>query len=48
MEYVYSDLGQLSYEMDNEKVYVKDVYDTSDKSITLDIPDQKTVIMYLS
>lgn len=32
--------------MDNEKVYVKDVYDTSDKSITLDIPDQKTVIMY--
>ena len=24
------------------------IYDTSDKSITLDIPDQKTVIIYLS
>lgn len=47
LEYVYSDSGTLYYEVDNEKIYIQNIYNTDNEKITLDIPNNETVIMYI-
>ncbi len=47
-QYVYSSYGNLYYENNNDKIYVKTIYDTNNEVINLDIPNEKTVIMYCS
>lgn len=45
-EYVYSDLGTLYYEKNNEKIYIEKMYNTDGEILELSIPDKKTIIMY--
>lgn len=45
-QYVYSDAGILSYEIDDEKIYIEKMYNTNGETLELDIPDKKTIIMY--
>ena len=45
-EYVYSDLGNLYYEKDGEKIYIEQIYNTDGEELELNIPDKKTIIMY--
>lgn len=45
-EYVYSDLGILSYEKNNEKIYIEKIYNTDGEILELNVPDKKTIIMY--
>lgn len=45
-EYIYSDLGVLSYEKNNEKIYIEEIYNTDGEIIELNVPDKKTIIMY--
>lgn len=47
-QYVYSSYGNLYYENNNDKTYVETIYDTNNEVIDLDIPNEKTVIMYCS
>lgn len=47
LEYVYSELGTLYYEVDNERVYIQNIYNTNNEKITLNIPNSETVIMYI-
>lgn len=47
-QYVYSSYGNLYYENNNDKTYVETIYDTNNEVIELDIPNEKTVIMYCS
>lgn len=47
-QYAYSNYGDLYYEMNNTKVYIEKIYDTSGEIIELEVPNQKTVIMYCS
>ena len=46
-QYVFSEAGKLYYEEDEEKVYVKKIYDTDGDKIMLDIPNNKTIVMYI-
>lgn len=45
-EYVYSNYGNLYYELDGNRKYVQKIYNTDGEIIELDIPDKKTIIMY--
>ena len=45
-EYVYSDLGNLYYEKNEEKIYIKKIYNTNGETLQLNVPDKKTIIMY--
>lgn len=45
-QYVYSSYGNLYYENNNDRTYVETIYDTNNEIIELDIPNEKTVIMY--
>lgn len=47
LEYVYSESGTLYYEIDNEKIYIENIYNTSSEKITLNIPNGETIIMYI-
>ena len=47
-QYVYSSNGDLYYEINDNKIYINKIYNTSDEIIELEIPEQKTVIMYCS
>lgn len=47
LEYVYSDSETLYYEVDNERKYIQNIYNTDNEKITLDIPNNATVIMYI-
>jgi len=47
-QYVYSSNGDLYYEMNNDKIYIDKIYNTNDEIIELEVPEQKTVIMYCS
>lgn len=47
-QYVYSDYGDLYYEMNDKQISVKKIYDTNEEIIELEIPNKKTVIMYCS
>lgn len=47
-QYVYSDSGNLYYEMNDKQILVKKIYDTNEEIIELEIPNKKTVIMYCS
>lgn len=47
-QYVYSSYGNLYYELKDDIINVEKIYDTNDEIIKLDVPDQKTVIMYCS
>lgn len=46
MQYVYSNMGNLEYELNNEIIYIEKIYNTDYEEITLSIPEQKTIIMY--
>ena len=45
-EYVYSDLGDLYYEKNNEKIYIERIYNTDGEELQLKVPNKKTIIMY--
>ena len=45
-EYVYSDLGSLYYEKNDEKIYIEKIYNTNGETLQLNVPDKKTIIMY--
>ena len=45
-QYVYSDNGILSYEMNDEKIYIEKIYNTNGETLEVNIPDEKTIIMY--
>lgn len=45
-EYVYSDLGSLYYEKNEEKIYIEKIYNTNGETLQLNVPDKKTIIMY--
>lgn len=47
-EYIYSENGTLSYELNSQKVYVTNVYNTDNENITVNIPNNKIVIMYIN
>ena len=47
LEYVYNDSGTLYYEVDNERVYIQNIYNTNNEKITLNISNNETVIMYI-
>ncbi len=47
-EYVYSEYGTLYYESNGEKIYIENVYNTDDEKITIDIPNNQTIIMYIN
>ncbi len=47
-EYVYSNYGYLYYENNNERTNVETIYDINNEIIELDIPNEKTVIMFCS
>lgn len=46
-EYVYSEFGTLYYESNGNKVYIQNVYNTDNEKITIDIPNNYVVIMYI-
>lgn len=46
-EYVYSESGTLYYELNDERIYIKNVYNTDDEKITINIPNNKVIIMYI-
>lgn len=45
-EYVYSNLGVLTYEANGEKIYIEKIYNTAGETLQLNVPDKKTIIMY--
>ncbi len=45
-EYVYSDFGNLYYEKNGEKIYIEKIYNTDSEELQLEVPNQKTIIMY--
>lgn len=45
-QYVYSSGGDLYYEVNNKKIYIEKIYDTSNEIIELEVPDKNTVLMY--
>lgn len=45
-QYVYSDEGILYYEKDNQRVYIEKIYNTNDEVIELNIPNEKSILMY--
>lgn len=47
LEYVYNDYGTLYYEVDNERVYIQNIYNMDNEKITPYIPNNETVIMYI-
>ena len=47
LQYVYSDSGTLYYEVDNERVYIQNIYNIDNEKITPNIPNNETVIMYI-
>ena len=47
-EYVYSEFGTLYYETNGKRIYVQDIYNTDNEKITLDIPNNKTIVMYIN
>ena len=40
LEYVYNDSGTLYYEVDNERVYIQNIYNTNNEKITLNISNK--------
>lgn len=46
-QYVYSDFGTLYYETNGKRVYIQNIYNIDNEKITVDIPDKKTIIMYV-
>lgn len=47
-EYVYSEFGTLYYESNGKKVYIQNIYNTDNEKITIDIPNNETVVMYIN
>lgn len=47
LEYVYNDSGTLYYEVNNEKVYIKNIYNMNNEKITPYIPNNETIMMYI-
>ena len=41
--YVYSELGTLYYEVNEERVYVQSIFNANNKKITLDIPNNQYI-----
>lgn len=47
-EYVYSEFGTLYYEANGKKIYVQNIYNTYNEKITLDIPNNEIIVMYIN
>ena len=47
-KYVYSENVDLYYEKENEKTYIETVYNSDQEKITPNIPNAKTIIMYIA
>ena len=47
LEYVYSESGTLYYEVNKEKVYIQNIYNTHNEKIKLNIPNRATVMLYI-
>ena len=47
-QYVNSENGYFVYEKNGEEIYLKDIYNSNNEKIELDIPDNMTVLMYVN
>lgn len=46
LQYAYSEAGNLYYELDNKIIPLDIVYNTSNEKITLEIPDNNSILVY--
>lgn len=47
-EYVYSEFGTLYYESNGKKVYIQNIYNPDNEKITIDIPNNEIVVMFIN
>lgn len=47
LEYIYNDSGTLYYEVDNERVYIQNIYNMNNEKLTPYIPNNETIMMYI-
>ena len=45
--YAFCANGQLYYEYNNQRIYIEEIYNTKNEKITLNIPENETVMMYI-